>query len=117
MTLSDCLQEIREAERAYWFVQGLAEIEQTDEVLKARLEIQAGLFVHVFFSEASGRFQLALVKNSQRLYGRDCEDGLWHLHPYGTVDQHLPTPGEVGPRPIMQFMREVEQLLLENELF
>lgn len=116
MTLPECLEELREAERVFWFVQGLSALEQTDDVLKARLEIQAGLFVHIFFSAASGRFQLALVHHAQRLYGCDCEAGSWHLHPYGTVDQHVPMPAGVGPRPILQFLRDVERLLLENNL-
>ncbi len=116
MTLSDWRAELQEAERHFWFVQRLAALEQTDDVLKARLEIQAGLFVHFFCSIVSGRLQMALVLGNERLYGRDRENGQWHLHPFGQADDHITTPEGLSPRPLMQFLAEVEQLLLAHEL-
>jgi hypothetical protein len=116
MTLPEWQAELHEAERRFWFVQRLAALEQTDDVLKARLEIQAGLFVHFFCSVASGRVQMALVQGSQRLYGRDRENEQWHTHPFGQADKHIFTAEGLSPRPLMQFLTEVEQLLLANEL-
>jgi hypothetical protein len=46
-----------------------------------RLIIGESLFVQAFLSEATGRFSLALIQGRERLYGRDREGGVWHLHP------------------------------------
>ena len=74
------------------------------------------LFVQVFLSERSGRFSLVLVSPSGRLYGRDQEQGLWHRHPFGDADQHESTPEGMSSQPIIQFLTEVEEILVENEL-
>ncbi len=116
MTLAEWLIELREAEHQFWFIQRLAALDETDEVIKARLEIQPRLFVHFFYSVISGRLQMALVHGDQRLYGRDREDNEWHLHPYGTIDEHIATPEGLSPRPLMQFLSEVEELLVQNNL-
>ncbi len=41
---------------------------------------------------------------------------MWHLHPFDAPETHCPTPEGVSPRPPLQFLAEVEELLLENEL-
>jgi len=116
MKIADLLAEAYEAEQRLWFIQRISNLEQTDDMLKARLDIRAGLFVQVFFSESSGRFQMALVREGRRLYGRDNEGGGWHIHPYGSPEQHTPASEETSPRPLLKFLAEVERLLLANDL-
>lgn len=115
MKIADLLQEIEEVEQRFWFIKS-STLEQTDEVLKARLAIKDELFVHVFLSESSERFQLALINGRERIYGRDREDGEWHSHPYGNAETHVPMPEGVSPQPLKQFITEVEKILLENDL-
>ena len=99
-----------------WFVQSLTVVEQTNETVTMHLRLASALFVQVFFSERSGRFSLALVSPVGRIYGRDREHGMWHRHPFEQTDEHEPTPQGLSSRPIRQFLAEVEQILLENEL-
>ena len=105
----DVLQQV-------WFVQSLTVVEQTNETVTMHLRLTSDLFVQVFFSERSGRFSLALVSPIGRIYGRDREYGKWHRHPFEKPDEHEPTPQGMSSRPIEQFLAEVEQILLENEL-
>jgi len=116
MRLNGLLRDIHEAERRFWFIQQIQEIDETDDAVKARLQIQVGLFVQVFFSEQSGRFSLALIQGNQRIYGRDREFGTWHLHPYESPEHHDPVPEGMSPQPLFQFLAEVEQIIIENEL-
>jgi len=116
MRIRDLALELEEAERRFWFIQQITELEQTDDALRARLEIRSGLFVQVFLSETTGRFSLALIQQGQRLYGRDREHGEWHCHPYEAPSQHEPMPEGVSPRPLLQFLAEVERILLVHEL-
>jgi len=99
-----------------WFVQEMKLVDQTNETVTIHLILTPDLFVQVFFSQRSGRFNLALVGPAGRLYGRDREHGIWHRHPFGNTEKHEPTPTGMSNRPIEQFMTEVEQILLEKEL-
>lgn len=115
MTIDDLLIEFEESERRFWFIQR-SEVERTDDTIRLRLVISESLFVQVFLSEATGRFSLALIQGRERLYGCDGEGGTWHLHPFGAAGVHQPVPEGVSPRPLLQFLIEVEELLLDNDL-
>ncbi len=115
MTIDDLLIELKESEQRFWFIQR-SEIERTDKAIRLRLIINEALFIQVFLSKATGRFNLALIQGRERIYGRDRESDMWHLHPFDAPETHCPMPNEVSPRPLLQFLAEIEELLLENEL-
>jgi hypothetical protein len=116
MKMSDLLLELYEAMSCSWFIQRISKQDQTDDAIKVRLEIGADLFVQVFLSEATGRVSFALIQGSDRIYGLDCEQGVWHCHPYGTAETHEPVSGDVSVLPLAQFLAEVEEILVENDL-
>jgi hypothetical protein len=115
MNIDDLLTELAESEPRLWFIQR-SEIEQTDKAIRLRLFINEALFVQVFLSVITGRFSLALIQSRERLYGRDREGGAWHLHPFEAPKSHRPTPEGISHRPLVQFLAEVEELLIENDL-
>ncbi|RMD58357.1 hypothetical protein D6833_12970 [Candidatus Parcubacteria bacterium] len=116
MTIDDLIIEAAASKDRFWFVQTVRIVERTDFTVTIRFLISADLFVQVFFSQRSGRFNLALVGTTGRLYGRDREHGSWHLHPFGRPEQHQPTPEGMSAQPVAQFLSEVEEILLENDL-
>ncbi|MBU0491340.1 MAG: hypothetical protein KKA73_19315 [Chloroflexi bacterium] len=116
MTIADLLLELDEALSRSWFVQQIGELDRTDDAIKVRLTISAGLFVQLFLSETTGRVSLALIQGGDRIYGRDCEGGQWHRHSYGAAETHEVTPEGVSAHPVSQFLAEVEELLVENDL-
>mgnify|MGYP003380877302 CR=1 FL=1 len=59
---------------------------------------------------------LALIEGERRLFGIDRESGEWHLHPYGAVERHEPLPQGLEPKPLLEFLARVEDLLLEHDL-
>jgi len=115
-TVEELLDEAREAYSRFWFVQSFIEVERTASTITLHLVIGPELYVQAYLSELSGRLSLALVDPSGRLYGRNRERGAWHRHPFDNPDSHEPTPEELSPRPLLQFMAEVEEIVLENEL-
>jgi len=115
MTIDELLGECLSAKDRFWFVQ-VYEIERTDLTITVRFVIGVGLFIQVFYSKYSGRLSLALIGVSGRLYGRDCEHGVWHRHPFDDPDQHELTPEGMSPQPVLQFLAEVEKILIENNL-
>ena len=116
MSIDDLLTEAQEAQEQIWFIRALNVAERTNATVTVRLSLTPDLFVQVFLSERSGRFSLALIGPTGRLYGRDREHGAWHRHPFEQPDHHEPTPEGISPRPIHQFLAEIEQILLDNDL-
>ena len=116
MTLNDLLAEGLTASEHFWFIETFKIKERTDETVTLHFVISSDLFVQVFYSERSSRFNLVLIGPSGRLYGRDREYGHWHLHPFGQPEEHQPTPEGMSPHPVMQFLTEVEKLLVDYGL-
>jgi len=114
--LFDLRREVEEALEKVWFVGSIEESERTDITLSLRLHIRPKLFVQVFFGAKSGTLYLALIESGRRLYGIDRDAGEWHLHPYGAVDKHESLPRGLGPKPLLEFLARVEELLLEHDL-
>jgi len=116
VTINELTLEAAQAKDRFWFVQSFEVIERTARTITLHFVIQPTLFVQVYYSLRSGRFNLALIGASGRLYGRDCEHGQWHRHPFGQSHFHEPTPEGMSPQPIHQFLTEVETILIENDL-
>jgi hypothetical protein len=116
VTINELILEAAQAKERFWFVQSLEVIERTAYTITLHFTIRQTLFVQVYHSARSGRLNFALIGTSGRLYGRDREQGEWHLHPFGQPHLHEPTPEGMSPQPIHQFLTEVETILIENDL-
>lgn len=115
-TVEQLLIESATAAERFWFIRSWQVTDRTNSTATVRFDIDAGLFVQVFLSERSTRLSLALIGSSGRLYGRDLERGKWHRHPFGSHDIHEPTSEGMSSQPVIQFMTEVEDILLSNDL-
>ncbi len=116
MTIDDLIVEALAAKGRFWFIHSFEITARTDATVTIRFIIEADLFVQIFFSQRSKRFNLALIGASGRLYGRDKEHGFWHRHPFERPEEHEATPNGVSSRPISQFLAEVEKILIEHNL-
>ncbi|MFZ1708203.1 MAG: hypothetical protein WAW20_06350 [Anaerolineae bacterium] len=108
--------EAEEAVDRLWFIGAFEEVDRTDISLSTRLHIRPGIFVQMFYGAKSGSLYLALIEGERRLFGIDRESGEWHLHPYGAVERHEPLPQGLEPKPLLEFLARVEDLLLEHDL-
>lgn len=116
MTIEDLLVEFHAIGHRFWFVQDARVVDQTDVAITLRFRITDQLFVQVFLNQKGGRFNLALINPSGRLYGRDWEHGYWHRHPFAATHLHEATPEGMSSQPLTRFLTEVETILLENAL-
>lgn len=112
----DLLAEAQETLDKIWFVQSLETGERTDAAISLRLHIRPGLFVHAFLGELTGSLYFALIEGRQRIFGIDREGGEWHRHPYQACHEHEMLPEGLGSKPLLQFLSQVESVLLENDL-
>lgn len=115
-TIDELLVEAAAATDRFWFVRELQIIDRTDSTATVHFVIDSDLFVQIFLSQRTGRLSLALVGPSGRLYGRDREQGSWHRHPFGHSEIHEVTPEGMSSQPVMQFIAEVEDLLIAHAL-
>ncbi len=118
MTISrqDLEAEAREALDRLWFIRHLEVTARTDLTFAVRLYIRDDLFVQAFLGERSEALYFALVEGHQRIYGLDREGGSWHRHPFDAPDDHEPLTESPGPRPLLVFLGQVEELLMKHSL-
>lgn len=100
MTINDLFLEAVQAKDRFWFVHTFEVVERTAQTITLHFVIQPTLFVQVYYGVRSGRFNFALIGAAGRLYGRDREQGQWHLHPFGQPHLHEPTTEGISPQPI-----------------
>ena len=115
-TIDELLVEALAAAERFWFVRELQIVDRTDNTTTVHFVIGSDLFVQVFLSQQTGRLNLALVGPSGRLYGRDRERESWHRHPFENPKTHEATSVGMSSHPLMQFMAEVEDLLIAHAL-
>lgn len=114
--IDDLVRETEAGAHRHWFVQSLRVVDRTDSTITMHLAIGDNFFIQVFFSHRSQRLNLALVGSGGRLYGRDRESGVWHLHPFDDPDRHETSLLGMSPAPVAQFLAEVEEILVDNDL-
>jgi hypothetical protein len=114
--LAELRAEASEATTKIWFLQSVEEAERTDITISLRLHIRPDLFVQIFYGAKSDSLYMALIEDKRRIFGIDYEGDAWHIHPYGAPERHEPLKDGLGPRPLLQFLAHVEDLLLEHDL-
>lgn len=115
-SVEELIDEALAITERFWFIQATHIVERTERTITIHFRISSTLFVQAFFSERSQRLHFALVGSVGRLYGRDREQGVWHRHPFGEVEEHEPTPEGMSAQSLTEFMTEVEELLLIHDL-
>ena len=116
MDIDELILEALRAKDYFWFVRYLRIVERTDATVTLHFIIGPNLLVQIFYSQRSERLSFALIVASRRLYGRDREHGYWHRHPFEQPEHHEPNPEGMSPQPVIQFLAEVEEILVENDL-
>lgn len=88
----------------------------TKNTVKVRLIIRENLYIDLYFNQRYGTTNYALILDDDRIYGRDCFDGNWHLHPYDAPSKH--DTSEEGKKilGIEEFVDDVEEILINLRL-
>lgn len=88
MTASAFERAVQQVADQWAYVQWVVPVDSTDYAVKLRLHVDAECFVQVYANVQKGLFSFTLVLNRARIYGRDCEGGVWHRHPRHAPDTH-----------------------------
>ncbi len=84
--------------------------------VKVRLTVSENLYIDLYFNQRYGTTNYALILENERIYGRDCYDGKWHLHPYEDPSKHVASENGKGSLSIEDFVNEVEEILTKLSL-
>jgi hypothetical protein len=116
MSVDDLLTALHEIVKSRPYIIRLELMDQSVNMLKARLFIDPDLFVHVYRNDKFDTTNYALIYNHQRIYARDQLGGEWHRHILS--DPELHDKSEEGRRPVdlSDSLDDVEILLTEMNL-
>jgi hypothetical protein len=116
MSVDDLLTALHEIIKSRPYIIRFEIMDQSVNMLKARLFINPDLFVQVYRNDKFNSTNYALIYNRQRIYARDQLGGKWHRHEI--IDPELHDKSEEGRRPVSLsvFMDDVEILLTEMDL-
>lgn len=94
------------------FVEKAETLLKTPNTIKIKLTITPTSFIQVYQNIQKGIKNYVLVAGNQRLFGRDCDGGVWHSHPIENPDSH--DFSEDGARIVSfeEFMYEVSEKLI-----
>ncbi len=102
------------SQRAY--IRQLAILEQSANLIKARLYISSDLFVQIYRNDHFDSTNLVLIHNQQRIYGRDHLGGVWHRHTTNAPHEHDTSNKGRQATTLAEFLDEVELILARMNL-
>jgi hypothetical protein len=93
------------------FVQRVVTLDKTADTIKLRLPITTECFVQIYTNVQKELVNYVLILDRGRIYGRNCDGGTWHRHPYEDPAAH--DFGPEGPKksPCEELLIEVQQIL------
>lgn len=116
MTVAQMLPALAQALRERAYLHGVEILEQSRNLLKARLHVAPNLYVQVYRNDRFDTTNFALIHNDRRIFGRDHLNGHWHRHPLGAPEVHDKSAEGQRTVDLPEFLDEVEAILSALEL-
>lgn len=74
-------KEIYEIASKFYFIEKIETLLKTPNTIKIKLSITSTCFIQVYQNIQKEIKSFVIVSGNQRLFGRDCDGGVWHSHP------------------------------------
>ena len=100
----------RESQRRKYFVR-MEILDQTLNIIKARLYISPDLFVQVYRNDRFQTMNFVLLHDGNRLHARDEVNGRWHKHVHAAPETHDFSADGQRVVTLYEFLDEVEEIL------
>ncbi len=116
MSINAVERDVQRTAVRWAFIQRVETADKTDVAIKMRLHIDTGCFVQIYVNTRKQLISYTVVFNRVRIFGRDCDGGIWHRHPSEMPDQH--DFSSEGQRAVSldEFLRETQRLLQDKGL-
>ncbi len=116
LTIADFEYGVRQLAIQWAFIQWLVTVDRTDYAVKLRLHIDVDCFIQVYHNVQNGLISYTLIMNRTRIYGRDCDGGVWHRHPRHAPDSHDFSTEGSRVVTLPHFLAEAQQILQDEGL-
>jgi len=116
MTVDAFERQVYHLAAKFSFIKTIITVDKTTNTIKLRLHIAPDCFVQVYTNTRKRLLSYVLVLHRNRAYGRDCDGGAWHRHPYGHPDDHDFSPEGTKSVALDEFLAEVQDILREEGL-
>jgi len=97
MTAAEFERDVQQVADQWAYVQWVVTVDKTDYAVKLRLHVDAECFIQVYANVQKGLISFTLVLNRMRIYGRDCEGGVWIVIRMTTRKRTTFPPKVAGP--------------------
>ena len=91
-------------------------LDMTISVLKARLVIDADIYIQIYENVRRPKASYTLIVGNNRFYGEDMREGFWHEHPIDNPEIHDDSEEASRSITIFEFVQEVKGILIQKEL-
>ena len=116
MNIGELLDALQQAIKTRVYFIRLDILDQSTNLLKARLHISPELFVQIYRNDRYNTTNFAIIHNERRLYARDQIGGVWHRHTTEEPELHDTSTERQRSVTLLEFLSEVESLLAARQL-
>lgn len=109
-------REAREALKKFPFLRRMEILDEHREAIRLRLYIKEDLFIQGYSNVSTGTTNFVAVMNQRRIFGRDCMKDVWHRHPFEDPDSHESSPEGMKAVSFTEFIEELHQVLMKEDL-
>jgi hypothetical protein len=81
-------KHIYEVVSKFAFIEKAETLVKTLNTIKIKLSISPTCFIQIYQNIQKNIKSYVVVSGNQRLFGRDCDGGVWHCHPAENPDSH-----------------------------
>ena len=113
MTPREVEEQARSVVRDFSFVSSIETLLRTPATLTMRFRITGRCFIQLYHNSNKHLWSYALVLGDNRIFGRDCEGGQWHRHPFEAPDSHDRSPEGQKAVTFRIFLEEVQDVLVQ----
>ena len=116
MKISGVKEEVVKVAKLFPFIRAVILVDETDNAVKYRLEIDEQTFIQIYQNVKTGTINYLLIRGLSRIFGRDCCGGRWHKHPFENPMGHDFSTEGSKPVSLYEFLKEVEEILIKENL-
>lgn len=110
--IDDNEKQIYEIASKFPFVEKAETLLKTPNTLKIKLSVTPTCFIQIYQNIQKDIKSYVVVSGNQRLFGRDCDGGIWHSHPIENPDSHNFSENGMREVSLEDFLYEVSEKLV-----
>ncbi|MBI4838412.1 MAG: hypothetical protein HY806_04585 [Nitrospirae bacterium] len=110
--IDDVEKQVYEIASKFVFIEKAETLLKTPHTIKIKLSVTPTCFIQIYKNIQKNVKNYAVVSGNQRLFGRDCDGGMWHMHLMEAPDSHDFSENGAREVSLEDFLYEVSEKLV-----